>query len=596
MNLNPKQSKKIENFLEQMVKAWRAGNHERALQLSIAFTEQYPQNAVGWMRLGEFYVGLEQFENARTAFQKSIGLEVLLPNALVGLAFVLRRLNQIPETVQALLQAEKHHVRNVLLLRIWLTLVDEISMTSLHIAALKKQITDGVDDLVATEIIRVLRAIGDIAGALQFWKVYRRKINCALAVKIEAVRIFIDQKNWEEAQLAISQVLADAKTEREKAECHYLSGQYLQAKGDLNAARLSFEKALQHDVNHRMARAALAANALEIGDLEQAAAIYEKIWLNSEKKDAEIAFRLSQTLLTMRKIDPWFRMMDEVEKSSLSENNRIKTWNRCNRAIGLYLANYLNDSYAVLQTAKSIQLREEEMSQFYKIYWLYLLRLLVWREKNQDAFGRGHHIGLLHVIGESHALSPNYGIVEWPEGRLRCVSHWLPGVKAYHVGTTETNRYQAALRYILNQLPHGAHVCFCIGEIDTRPDEGIWNFALSRSLSPIEIAKKTAENYVSGIAELVSGKNYSSITLQGIPAPGYKLEGKRDPGNKDLFLQMIEIFNQEIRRCALKNRWKFLDIYAATSGVDKKSNMRWHIDYFHLQPGFYRVAHQYLSF
>lgn len=595
MNPNAKQPKQIEKLLEQMAKTWRSGNREEALRLALAFTEKYPRNAVGWMRLGEFYVGLEQFENARSAFEKSTKLEASLPNALVGLAFVQRRLNKIPETLQALMQAEQHHVRNVLLLRTWLSLADEISMTSDHIAALKRQITDSVDDLVATETIRVLRTLGDTTGALQFWKVYGRKPHVALAVNVEGARIFIDQKNWAEGKVAIDQVLSVAQTEREKAECHYLSGQYNQAKGELSAARQNFATALQHDASHRMAKAALAANALEIGDLEQAATIYEKIWLESEKKDGEIAFRLSQTLLTMRRIDPWFKMMDAVEQSPLSAHSRIKLWNRCNRAIGLYLANYLNDAYTVLQTAKSIQLREEEVSQFYKIYWLYLLRLLLWREKNQETYGRGDSVGLLHVIGESHALSANYGIVDWPEGRLRCVSHWLPGVKAYHVGASDPNRYHASLRQILSQLPHGAHLCFCIGEIDTRPDEGMWQFSVKRGVDPLELARTTAENYVSGIAKLLDGKILSSVTLQGVPAPGYKLEGKRDPGNKPLFLEMIALFNAVIKQHALDKGWRFLDVYTATHGEDGQSNLKWHIDYFHLQPGFYAFAHEWLA-
>ncbi len=85
-----------------------------------------------------------------------------------------------------------------------------------------------------------------------------------------------------------------------------------------------------------------------------------------------------------------------------------------------------------------------------------------------------------------------------------------------------------------------------------------------------------------------------SITVQGIPAPGYAFEDDKDPGDIPGFVAMIRAVNDCLRAKTLAAGFNFLDVHAATVGEDGQGNGRWHLDGYHLSPAFYRQAQDWL--
>ena len=90
------------------------------------------------------------------------------------------------------------------------------------------------------------------------------------------------------------------------------------------------------------------------------------------------------------------------------------------------------------------------------------------------------------------------------------------------------------------------------------------------------------------------GHQLASITVQGIPAPGYAFEEDKDPGDIPGFVAMIRAVNDCLRAKSLAAGFNFLDVHAATVGADGRGNGRWHLDGYHLSPAFYRQAQDWL--
>jgi hypothetical protein len=90
------------------------------------------------------------------------------------------------------------------------------------------------------------------------------------------------------------------------------------------------------------------------------------------------------------------------------------------------------------------------------------------------------------------------------------------------------------------------------------------------------------------------GHQLASITVQGIPAPGYAFEDDKDPGDIPGFVAMIRAVNDCLRAKSLAAGFNFLDVHAATVGEDGRGNGRWHLDGYHLSPAFYRQAQDWL--
>lgn len=586
----------IDRQLETLRSEWQAGHHAAAWEAVVKLCAKYPQHAGVHARQGEFAWGLDRLLEAKAAFEAALKLNPKQTNALMGLAAVRRRLGDLYGAKQSLLAADALNLRHELLLREWLALAEETGLNAPARLALKRQLHDGLDDTLTTACLYALRKLGEYEAALKLIQAVHARRALGKAAQVEAVLLDIGLKSWTSAQQKIDALLKEDLSPKERSAVAYAQGVLKQSQQDFADAGACFQEALHLDPENQAAARARAGNWLEVGEISKAIEAYSALAQNGASADPEALFGMTQALLLGRRFVDWFAAMAALENSSLGAEHPFRLWNRCNQAIGFYLANRLNEAYDTLESAKPILQREEENSRFYRIYAKYLYRLLMWRAENQATFGQGEQDGLLHVIGESHALTVNYSLTPWSAGTLRCVTHWVPGAKAFHIGQLTPNRYRAALTSILQQIQHGSHLLFCVGEIDCRPNEGIWKVAKDNTLDANELAKQTASAYIQGLKSLLAEKIPGSVTIQGVPAPGYPFIDVYDPGNQEAFVEMIQCFNVALKEAAWANGWGFLDVYSATKNEVGVGNKTWHIDPFHLQPGFYHQAKQWLVF
>ena len=232
----------------------------------------------------------------------------------------------------------------------------------------------------------------------------------------------------------------------------------------------------------------------------------------------------------------------------------------------------------------------------YQIFYMYILSLcVVWQNnKNYYEFNKIMPHKELFIFGESHSLSLANFYFEWMGGIKKGISMFVMGIKMYHLSNPKKSLQSKFLQESIYYLKPQADILFTIGEIDTRPDEGIWQVHLKKEKNLDLIIDNTVGGYIEFLYENLKDKNLSSVTIQGIPAPAYALEGDKDPKDEAGFLNMIKQVNEKLKELTLEKEWNFLDVYTATVGEDGRSNKKWHLDGYHLQPIFYIEADKWL--
>ncbi len=230
-----------------------------------------------------------------------------------------------------------------------------------------------------------------------------------------------------------------------------------------------------------------------------------------------------------------------------------------------------------------------------QIFFNYILKLCIHWQHNKAIYNTNQNSKKLYVFGESHSLSLSNISIELNANKLAGNTNFIMGIKMYHLKPNKDTFHSSALKLYLEQLPNHSNLIFTIGEIDTRPSEGIWKNHNEKGKDIDTLIEDTVVDYIEFLSQNLKPKVPNSITIQGIPAPGYEFKDKLDPGeNIDGFLEMFVKINNLLKQLTLKQGWNFLDVYSATVAEDKRGNKEWHIDGIHLQPLIYTQVDKWL--
>jgi hypothetical protein len=203
-------------------------------------------------------------------------------------------------------------------------------------------------------------------------------------------------------------------------------------------------------------------------------------------------------------------------------------------------------------------------------------------------------VAMLHVLGESHCLSPANGVFWWHGQVVRACARFVMGIQMHHLAQAGDNVYKQRVMSHLQDMAD-APLLLAIGEIDCRPVEGMWRAAARGGLPLDAMMELTVNGYFSFLDQALGRRAWPSITLQGVPAPGYDLTDRRDPGDKQGFISMIRRVNTLLAAGARRRQWHFLDVHAATARPDGLGNGLWHLDRYHLSPFFYEGAMEWID-
>lgn len=230
-----------------------------------------------------------------------------------------------------------------------------------------------------------------------------------------------------------------------------------------------------------------------------------------------------------------------------------------------------------------------------RIYFNYMRSLISHREEHGRLYQQECD-GELHAIGESHSLTLANLTLPWFGRHVKAKTHLVMGLKMHHLASDSPSCLyrKEMVRANLQSVPPNTDLLICIGEIDCRPDEGILEAAKKSRKSLDAILEETVRGYMNFLAQEIKRDAHRTVTIQGIPLPGYGIEGANSARVKDDVAYVIAKVNTLLRDISGEKRWGFLDLSGIHEGKQIFEQSIWHLDTYHLKPSFYEEAERFV--
>lgn len=228
-----------------------------------------------------------------------------------------------------------------------------------------------------------------------------------------------------------------------------------------------------------------------------------------------------------------------------------------------------------------------------RIYIGYIILLCSFWQKNRSLFRESVESSDLVAIGDSHSLVFSNLLVSLGGKKLIGETAIVIGVKMYHLSNPSSSYHESIFRAQLQRLLSKDNILFAVGEIDTRPDEGIWKNSYRINIPYEKVVESTVDGYIDYIRRNTF-ECAGNIIIQGVPAPAYGLKDMMSSSEEDFFLQMIYCTNERLKEKSLANNMWFIDIYAATVNKERRNNGLWSLDGYHVSPAFYAQMDQWI--
>jgi tetratricopeptide (TPR) repeat protein len=364
------------------------------------------------------------------------------------------------------------------------------------------------------------------------------------------------------------------------AEAHNNLGITLEILDRLEEAEVSYRQAIKLKPDLVEAHNNLGITLKKLGRLEEAEASYRQA-IKLKPDYAEAHYNLSNNLSYMNDLEKEIHALKNLLKLD-ADNFGLKA------SVNLAICNFLEGDFAESKkqvlAAEKIQKKTLYKFKFEKIYQRYLLKILKWHEDKYLDVDKAKKNKKLYVIGESHSLTSHHLSIQHSGIDFFCKAKLIKGCKQWHLGNASRNEYKNKFENIFSSLPKYSHVLLAIGEIDCRLDDGIIQHKNKYPAKQIkEIIRNTVENYLSYIVDNNSDCQHK-IIIQGVPCP--TIDSCLNHSEKEVkqLIEVIKIFNFELKIRAEEKRLGFLDVHKFTDRGDGFSNNVWHIDKNHISP------------
>ncbi|MGB1547664.1 MAG: tetratricopeptide repeat protein, partial [Alphaproteobacteria bacterium] len=505
-----------------------------------------------------------KFDESVAAYRRAIAIKPDSAEALNNLGNVLKKQRKLDEALSAYKSALKYwpdnpdtHNNLGVLLQAAGKLEEAITNFE-HSLKIKPDNAEAYFNLGG-----VYRELGRIDEAID---AYQRAIELKpdLNVYDNLGSLLLDGGALNKQTPALRQVIENP--EENPAACANLAG--LLADGDdLDGAEALARQAMKANGHLPDAAASLAKALVEKGKLKEALAAYEGMPKTvGQNLASHINFAVA--LLRQQWIGEGIKVIDSIiAEPQLTANQRYALF--VNKGIYAWLEEDFAKLGDCLQACNALGnvIDRTTIDASLCIYQLYLERLLQYREAN-PALYTGSAEGEIHVIGESHALSPNGTVVTFEGKSAKIVSHLLIGCKAWHLTQPLENYFQRGFRSALRQVPQQSTVVACFGEIDCRHNEGIFHHYRKRGGDLDEIIRTTVEAYVAFVMK-AAAKKKARLFFSGVPAPHPERPalGELTPEDRKAYLEVIAGFNRQLKEAAEANGVAFLMLAFHVQGV-----------------------------
>jgi tetratricopeptide (TPR) repeat protein len=407
---------------------------------------------------------------------------------------------------------------------------------------------------------------------------------------------------------------------------HYNLGSEWQDLGKLDKAAAAYRRAIAINSDFARAHACLGAVLKGQGELPEATACYERA-IAIDPAQSAWRFNYGEILQTQGRIDEsiaagydaiatdpgfldtYFALARTLHNQQLHAESGVvieaglrqagtnaKHRDRLLvlRAILAWLHGDLNQCQASLQQAAAIleNSSSAKLDTALRAYSIYLSSLLKYRRNHAERYAAPAP-DMLHVIGDSHGLSPADTTVELDGVCYRVKPHLVLGCKAWHLAKEGMNEFKSGFAAALDTLPDCAKLIVAVGEIDCRSNEGIFpHYKKHGGNLELSIAGMVG-GFVRNVFEASRAKNIDPV-FYGVAAPQTDLSHLTEDDRR-IFLRIVRLFNQALQSAVFHEGARLVNVYAATATDTGISSMRHRLDDIHLTPDFLGIAlKQYL--
>lgn len=341
-------------------------------------------------------------------------------------------------------------------------------------------------------------------------------------------------------------------------------------------AEANFRKAIMYGGNVSLFHSNLAEMLIDQGYFDKAL----KILLTSLELDHHSSTVYRNVLAIFMYQQRYQDALEIADMGLLSEN--LSESELCellvNKAILFWLFDNPEEANQAIQLSEAIYQYKNDSVELGNlcVFHSYIKQLLM-LDKPRPTIEPEENI---YFISESHGFTPNDNIVEYKNKSYKIRSLFILGAKILHFIQDENNKHIESLSLIFNGIPKGSKVVMAVGEIDCRRNEGILVHCLKRELNFKDVIDNMLSNYIDILKEQAEHNEFE-IMLYGVPAPNQNQVNLLQVEHQEMFKQMIEYFNSQLRKNCHENNITFLDTYSLTveNGV---SNLDYHLDSFHL--------------
>ncbi|MGX9462896.1 tetratricopeptide repeat protein [Shewanella sp. A14] len=285
------------------------------------------------------------------------------------------------------------------------------------------------------------------------------------------------------------------------------------------------------------------------------------------------------------------RYQDALEVAELGiQSQKLTQQQLCALLIGkviiYYLFNHLDEAKHALALSEVIHQFPTlpKYLQNFVVFHSYIKNLIALYESGQyrDCYHLANDATKMYFISESHGLAPNQTSVQYKHQNYQINSLFIMGAKVIHFVTDEENKYQVSLVSLLQDLAPGSKVVVAFGEIDCRPDEGIYTYSLKSNRDYKDVIDDMLSKYVNALKSLADSFGIE-IILYGVPAPHPQSIEILPVSEQQRFKDVIAYYNLALAKLCQSVDMTLLDVYALTN-QNGQSNLQHHIDVHHLSP------------
>jgi hypothetical protein len=218
----------------------------------------------------------------------------------------------------------------------------------------------------------------------------------------------------------------------------------------------------------------------------------------------------------------------------------------------------------------------------YETYHKHLEALFADRQRDDKLYGASPD-ATVAAIGDGQVLAAANLVLPIRGRPSRIEAAFVPGCKALHLVRKQPNAFRAAFEAALDRQPKERLVIASVGDLDCRYTTGFMEeLRRNPGADGAAVVERTVALYADWVAWAVRHRGLG-LLLEGPAASNAPLDLVDSPSRRR-YLELVAHFNAKLGEAARDNGVGYVDLFAATSGPDRRGRPECFLDANHVRP------------